>query len=331
VRRNNVHSSRYSRVQKIVIFKNPCDSLYNYYMSNYQNTVIVIAGPTASGKTALAIKLAQHLNTVIISADSRQCFRELNIGVAKPSVEELNTVNHYFISSHSIHDKVTAQVFEEYAVNITNEIFKQNRFIVMAGGTGLYIKAFCEGLDLIPEVDASIRKKVSNEYAAYGMQWLQEQVQQHDYKFWQIAEQQNPRRLMRALEVKLSTGRSILQFRKGTQKVRSFNIIKFGIDISKDELYNNIDTRTNNMINAGLVEEVSSLFSYRNINALQTVGYKEIFEYMGGHDSLNLTIEKIKRNTRQYAKRQLTWFKKDHHIKWVNPDKFSLNFDEHLR
>ena len=136
---------------------------------------------------------------------------------------------------------------------------------------------------------------------------------------------------MRALEVKLSTGRSILQFRKGTQKVRSFNIIKFGIDISKDELYNNIDTRTNNMINAGLVEEVSLLFSYRNINALQTVGYKEIFEYMGGHDSLNLTIEKIKRNTRQYAKRQLTWFKKDHHIKWVNPDKFSLNFDEHLR
>jgi len=331
VRRNNVHSSRYSRVQNIVIFKNPCDSLYNYYMSKYQNTVIVIAGPTASGKTALAIKLAQLLNTVIISADSRQCFRELNIGVAKPSVEELNTVKHYFISSHSIHDKVTAQVFEEYAVNITNEIFKQNRFIVMAGGTGLYIKAFCEGLDLIPEVDASIRKKVSNEYAAYGMQWLQQQVQQHDYKFWQIAEQQNPRRLMRALEVKLSTGRSILQFRKGTQKVRSFNIIKFGIDISKDELYNNIDTRTNNMINAGLVEEVSSLFSYRNINALQTVGYKEIFEYMGGHDSLNLTIEKIKRNTRQYAKRQLTWFKKDHHIKWVNPDKFSLNFDEHLR
>lgn len=299
-------------------------------MSEHQNTVIIIAGPTASGKTALAIKLAQHLNTVIISADSRQCFRELNIGVAKPSVEELNTVKHYFVNSHSIHDNVTAQVFEEYAIDITTEVFKQNRFIVMAGGTGLYIKAFCGGLDLIPEVDASIRKKVNDRYAAYGMQWLQEQVQQYDNEFWQVAEQQNPQRLMRALEVKLSTGRSILQFRKGTQKTRPFNIIKFGIDISKGQLHNNIESRTNNMMNAGLLQEVSSLFPYKHANALQTLGYKELFEYMEGLDSLNSAIEKIKRNTRQYAKRQLTWFRKDPNIQWINADKFSLNFDEYL-
>jgi tRNA dimethylallyltransferase len=299
-------------------------------MSECQNTVIIITGPTASGKTALAIKLAQHLNTVIISADSRQCFRELNIGVAKPSVEELNAVKHYFVNSHSIHDNVTAQLFEEYAINITNEIFKQSRFIVMAGGTGLYIKAFCEGLDLIPEIDASIREKVSDQYAAYGMEWLQEQVQQYDNEFWQVAEQQNPRRLMRALEVKLSTSKSILQFRKGVQKTRSFNIVKFGIDISKEQLYNNIDSRTDNMMKAGLLQEASSLFPYRHINALQTVGYKEIFEYMEGIESLSSSIAKIKRNTRQYAKRQLTWFRKDLDIKWINANKFLLNVDEYL-
>jgi len=298
-------------------------------MSQEKNTVIIIAGPTASGKTALAIELAQKLNTVVISADSRQCFRELNIGVAKPSVKELNTVPHYFINSHSIHDNVTAQVFEEYALNIAREVFMHKKYIIMAGGTGLYIKAFCEGLDKIPEIDASIRENVINNYTAYGLQWLQKQVQQQDPEFWNIAEQQNPQRLMRALEVKMATGKSVNYFRKGAIKQRPFNIIKFSLDISKEQLHHNIEVRTNKMINEGLLAEVESLLAYRNINALQTVGYKELFEYLDGISSLESAIANIKKSTRQYAKRQLTWFRKDPQIKWVKNDELLQDFEKY--
>lgn len=294
-------------------------------------SVIIIAGPTASGKTALAIKMARHFNTSIISADSRQCFQELNIGVARPSPEELNSVKHYFISSHSIKENVTARMFEDYALRAADEIFKRNNVAIMAGGTGLYIKAFCEGLDTIPETDAAIRFQVISNYKNYGLEWLQNEVQLIDPEFWEVAERQNPQRLMRALEVKLATGTSIVQFRKGEKKQRPFNIIKLGLELPKEQLHENIDYRTDQMIANGLAQEAASLKSYRHMNALQTVGYREIFDCFDGAYSLDIAINKIKQHTRQYAKRQLTWFKRDSNIKWAEANVLLAEIDNYLR
>ena len=282
-----------------------------------QQKVIIIVGPTASGKTSLSLQLAAHYKTSIISADSRQCFHELNIGVAKPPGEALHAIKHYFINSHSIHDVVNAQVFETYALNAAQEIFKKNDVAIMAGGTGMYIKAFCDGLDEIPEVELSLREQIINAYKEKGLAWLQPEVQEKDPGFWVVAEQQNPQRLMRALEVVGSTGRSITAFRNNVNKERPFNIIKIGIDISKPQLHANIEKRTDEMVAEGLVEEVGSLYAFKHINALQTVGYKEIFEYMEGKFSLAEAVNQIKINTRQYAKRQLTWFRKDKTIHWL--------------
>ncbi len=282
-----------------------------------ENTVVIIVGPTASGKTALSLKLAQQLNTAIISADSRQCFRELNIGVAKPTPGELQQVKHYFINSHSIYDIVNAQVFERYALSAVDEIFAHNKYAVMVGGTGLYIKAFCEGLDEIPEVEEHIRQEIINQYKTNGLAWLQQQVQVNDADFWAIGEQQNPQRLMRALEVKIATDKSILLFRKTKSVERPFKIIKIGISLPRHILYNNINSRVDGMIRNGLVEEVHAMLPNREINALQTVGYKELFSFFNGACTLSQAIEQIKLNTRHYAKRQLTWFQKDGTIKWM--------------
>ncbi|MEO8712627.1 MAG: tRNA (adenosine(37)-N6)-dimethylallyltransferase MiaA [Parafilimonas sp.] len=285
---------------------------------NKQKTVIIIVGPTASGKTSLSLELAKYFKTSIISADSRQCYKELNIAVAKPSEEALHSIKHYFINSHSIHDNVNAQVFEDYALNAAEEIFIQNDVAIMVGGTGMYIKAFCEGLDDMPHIDLSVRNGIIELYNKNGLLWLQEEVQKKDPEFWENAEQGNPQRLMRALEVVKTTGISITQFRKKTQKKRSFKIIKIGIDLPKLQLQSNIEYRTDEMIKMGLIEEARILFPYKYLNALQTVGYKEIFEYLDKKITLAECIRKIKSNTRQYAKRQLTWFKKDDDINWEN-------------
>jgi tRNA dimethylallyltransferase len=293
-------------------------------MAAKKKKVIIIAGPTAAGKTAVAIKIARQFNTEIISADSRQCYKEMNIGVARPSNEELNLVPHYFIASHSIHEKVTAVTFEEYALEKAGELFQYHDTIVMVGGTGLYIKAFCEGLDELPDIPDSIRNEISYEYQQNGMEWLQQQVQQLDPVFYEIAERQNPQRLMRALEVFKATGRSILDFRKGIKKQRDFDIIKYAVALPKEKLHHNINTRVDRMIEEGLVEEVRSLVPYRHLNALQTVGYKELFDYFDGQCSLKKAIGSIKQNTRQYAKRQLTWFRKDKGYDWKEADQFNL-------
>lgn len=286
-----------------------------------QGTVIIIAGPTASGKTALALRVAEHYKTDIISADSRQCFRELGIAVAKPTQAELERVKHYFINSHSIHDVVNAQVFEEYALKAVAEIFTHNKYAVMVGGTGLYIKAFCEGLDEIPDVDATLRQQVTDGYTLKGMEWLQNEVKVNDPVFWETSEQQNPQRLMRALEVMLATGRSIVSFRKNQPVKRPFNILKFGINLQRQVLYNNINTRVDEMVRNGLLEEAHAMLPYRQINALQTVGYKELFEYFDGNCTKEKAIEQIKTNTRHYAKRQLAWFNRDADIRWKDtPD-----------
>ncbi len=282
-------------------------------------TCVIIAGPTAAGKTSLAISLARHFNTEIISADSRQCFRELNIGVAKPSQEQLQLVKHYFINSHSVEQQVNAALFEQYALQKIEAVFRQHDIAIVAGGTGLYIKAFCDGIDEVPVIDTAIRKKIIEEYEWEGLEWLQQQVQKNDPVYYEKGEIKNPQRLMRALEVKLSTGKSIIDFHTQPKKHRDFNSIKIGLELPKEQLYQNINSRVDAMIKEGLLEEVKQLEPFKQLNALQTVGYRELFGHLAGHLSLEDAIEIIKINTRQYAKRQLTWFKKDSSFLWFSP------------
>ena len=280
--------------------------------------VIIICGPTAVGKTPVAISIAKQFRTEIISADSRQCFKELKIGVARPSDQELKEVSHHFIAVWSIKENINASFFEKFALQKAEELFKIHDIIVMVGGTGLYIKAFCEGLDEIPSIDEAIRKNVIKSYELHGLPWLQEQVKRIDPQFYKVGEIQNPQRLMRALEVVESSGQSILSFRKNKKTERPFSIIKIGLELPKEELHKNINSRVDKMLQEGLVEEVRSLQGFRDVNALQTVGYSEIFEHLDGKSSLANAVEEIKKNTRQYAKRQMTWFKKDKEINWVS-------------
>jgi tRNA dimethylallyltransferase len=288
-------------------------------------TVIIVCGPTAAGKTAVAIELAKKFETEIISADSRQCFKELNIGVARPTETELQTVKHYFIASHSIHEPVNAGSFEQYALKKVDEIFRMHNVAIMVGGTGLYIKAFCEGMDTMPRVLAEVRRSIVMNYEKNGLEWLQRETQKKDPAFYERGEIQNPQRLMRALEVAEATGRSILEFRKGKKEERDFNVRKIGLELPKEELHRNINKRLDGMIEAGLVEEVKRLFPYKHLNALQTVGYAEIFDYLDGKTSLKGAIELIETNTRQYAKRQVTWFKKDKDISWIDARAIDLS------
>ena len=273
-------------------------------------TCIIISGPTAVGKTDYGLELAQKYDTQIISADSRQCYKELNIGVAKPSPEQLKSIQHYFINSHSIHDDVNVKVFEQYALDTVEKIFETNDVAVMVGGTGLYIKAFCEGLDDVPLMNETIRNEITESYKSKGLEWLQKEIQKQDPLYFTTGEIQNPQRMMRALEVKLSTGNSILYFHSGKKIKRDFEIKKINLEIPRNDLYERINKRVDTMMNAGLLKEAESLFAYRHLNALQTVGYKELFDFMEEKILLNKAVEDIKKNTRHFAKRQITWFKK---------------------
>ncbi|MGB3155498.1 MAG: tRNA (adenosine(37)-N6)-dimethylallyltransferase MiaA, partial [Chitinophagaceae bacterium] len=228
-------------------------------------------------------------------------------------------VKHHFIASHSIQEEVTAVTFEQYALKKINKLFQEQDIVVMAGGTGLYIKAFCEGLDSIPAIDPVIREKISKNYEAKGLAWLKQQVEEKDKAFFQTGEINNPQRMMRALEVIECTGESILSFRKEVKAKRNFRIVNIGLNLPKEALHHAIHARVDKMIADGLVEEARLLVPYRNLNALQTVGYAEIFEYLDKKSSLEKAVEKIKTSTRHYAKRQLTWFKKDAEIKWFSP------------
>lgn len=289
-------------------------------MSHKEHTLIVIAGPTAVGKTAMAIRVAQHFQTAIISADSRQCYRELNIGVARPSEVELATVPHYFIASHSVQDNLSAADFAQYTLAQLKQLFQQHKVVVMAGGTGLYIKALCEGLDEIPPVPQSIRDAITKRFEQEGIGWMQDELAKRDPAFWAIAEQQNPRRLQRALEVLEATGQSIISFQKGSQAAHDFNIVYIGIELPREVLYERINQRVDAMIQAGLLQEVQAVQLYANLPALQTVGYTELFDYLEGKWTLDFAVEKIKQHTRNYAKRQMTWFKKDIKFQWFAPD-----------
>jgi tRNA dimethylallyltransferase len=293
-----------------------------------KKTCIVIVGPTAIGKTAFAIQVAQHFNTQIISADSRQCFTQLNIGVAKPSVEELQAVPHYFINSHSINDEVNAGVFEQYALQKVEQIFANNNIAVMVGGTGLYVKAFCQGIDAIPTIPIELRNKITESYTQHGIEWLQQQVEKLDPKYFAKGEIQNPQRLMRALEVVEFTGKSIIDFQQQQKQQRDFSIVKVGLQMPREDLYNRINNRVDAMLNAGLLEEVKNLIPYKKLNALQTVGYTELFDYLDNKIPLDKAVEGIKQNTRHYAKRQVTWFKKDVEINWLTTQHPKTQFEE---
>jgi tRNA dimethylallyltransferase len=286
-----------------------------------RKTVIIITGPTASGKTDLAVETALTFETSIISADSRQCFRELNIGVAKPGNAYLEQVKHLFINSHTIHETVNAAVFESLAKNWCEEIFSRKDVVVMVGGTGLYIKAFRDGLDEIPMVNMEFRKEIQENYRAQGISWLQEAIQKEDPLFFESGEMLNPQRMMRALEVKKSTGRSILAYRSQQKKQNPYRILEFAVDLPRKELYQRIDNRVDAMMEAGLADEVKSLIPYQHLNALQTVGYKELFDQINGKMSMEDSISLIKQNTRNYAKRQLTWLNKNDKLIWL-PDDF---------
>lgn len=286
-------------------------------------------GPTAVGKTSFAIALAKKLGTEIISADARQCYQEMNIGVARPSVEELNTVPHHFIASHSVNEELNASFFENWALDKINSLFEKKDTVVMVGGTGLYIKAFCEGLDLIPAIDASVRENIIQQYEKLGLRWLQKEVSVKDPSYWAKGEQKNPQRLMRALEVMLGTGHSILSFQNKKTIERPFTIIKIGLEIPREQLYERINQRVFTMVEEGLEAEVKSLAAFTHLNALQTVGYSEWAAYFEEKISKEKAIENIQQNTRHYAKRQMTWFKKDPSIQWfdaaiLNPEAILL-------
>ncbi|HMW67747.1 MAG: tRNA dimethylallyltransferase [Bacteroidetes bacterium ADurb.BinA245] len=286
-------------------------------------TAIIICGPTAVGKTAVAIQIAKHLGTEIISADSRQCFKELNIGVARPTEKELQTVPHHFMASHSVNEEVTAVGFEQYALEKIEFLFKKNNVVVLVGGTGLYIKAFEDGLDLIPEINVNIRREIVTNYENLGINWLQQELREKDPVFFKEGEIQNPQRMMRALEVINATGQSILSFRKGKKANRDFKIIKIGLELPKEILHLRIQERVDKMMEQGLLDEVKNMIPYRKRNALQTVGYAELFDYLEGKTELKLAVELIKTHTRQYAKRQMTWFKKDKNIQWFGPNELN--------
>jgi tRNA dimethylallyltransferase len=280
-------------------------------------TLIVIAGPTASGKTALALDLAQRLGTAIISADARQCYQGMAIGSAQPSAEEQAAVKHYFVNQFPVTALQSAASFEKIALDALGEIFAEGRTAIACGGSGLYLRALCEGLDEMPPVDVDIAVSVDAGYREHGIAWLQEALRHEDPAFSDGEALKNPARMMRALSFVRSTGRSILSYRSGRKKQRPFRILKFALDLPREELYARINARTRRMMEAGLPEEARRLLPYRHLPPLQTVGYAELFEHFDGKYTLDAAAEKIAQHTRNYAKRQLTWFRRDAEISWL--------------
>jgi tRNA dimethylallyltransferase len=290
----------------------------------FPKNVIVIVGPTAVGKTAVGISLAKKLQCPVISADSRQFYKELSIGTAKPSTEEMQGVLHYFIDSHSIAEEYNVGKYEKEAISLLEELFKIHNEVIVVGGSGLYIDAICNGFDDLPEADKEIRNRIDNILKQEGINGLQQLLKQLDEVYYHQVDLQNPQRLSRAIEVCLTTGKPYSQFRKGERKKRNFGIIKIGLNTTRELLYERINKRVDEMMNAGLLDEVKRVIPHKQANALQTVGYKELFDFIDGKTDLKTAVDLIKQNTRRFAKRQLTWFKKDDSIQWFHPHEEKL-------
>lgn len=283
-------------------------------------TLIAIVGPTAIGKTALAIKVAQHLDTAIISADSRQFFKEMEIGTAKPSPAELAAAPHHFIGSHHITDFFSTGDFETQAMALLTELFKTKDQVVLVGGSGLYVNALLNGLDDLPDTDLAIRAALNERFQSEGLEAIKAELATLDPEYYAQVDQFNTQRVIRGLEFVLSTGKKLSSFHCNSKKSRPFNILRIGLNTDRGRLYSRINQRVDQMMDMGLLEEVKRLLPYREVNALKTVGYAELFAYLDGTSSLATAVDKIKQNSRRFAKRQLTWFRKDEEIKWFEPE-----------
>lgn len=283
--------------------------------------IIVILGPTGVGKTELCLQVAEHLGVPIINSDSRQIFSEIPIGTAAPTVDQQKRVKHYFVGNHHINDYYSASLFEEDVMQLlTNDLFKQSNTALMSGGSMMYIDAVCNGIDDIPTIDNKTRDWMKERLAQEGLPSLVEELRILDPEHWAIVDQNNPRRIVHALEICHMTGKTYTSFRQNKKKERPFNIIKIGLTREREILYDRINKRVLNMIDNGLVEEALAVYDKRHLNALNTVGFKETFEYLDGLTTMEQTIYKIQSNTRRYCRKQLTWFKRDEKISWFNPD-----------
>ncbi|MFB5946560.1 tRNA (adenosine(37)-N6)-dimethylallyltransferase MiaA [Albibacterium profundi] len=285
----------------------------------YAKTLVCIVGPTAVGKTSMAIDLANAYQTEIISADSRQFYKEMNIGTAKPNAEELAAAPHHFIDSHSISQDYSAGDFEVDALKLLEQLFEKHNIVILTGGSGLFVNAVCYGLDKLPKPAAGVRETLTRTYESEGVTYLQERLKEVDPEYYNEVDHGNPQRMIRALEVFETTGLAFSKWRKKDLELRNFNILPIGLHMDRELLYERINKRVDNMIRNGLLDEVKKLLPYREKGPLQSVGYSELFDYLDGTISLERAIELIKRNSRRYAKRQLTWFKKMPEIEWFQP------------
>lgn len=289
-------------------------------MNSSAKFLLVVVGPTAVGKTSLCLKLAKKFNTEIISADSRQFYKETEIGTAKPSIKERSEVPHHFIGHKSIFDSYDVKIFEKDTLKLLEKLFENKDLVILTGGSGLFVDVVCNGMDEIPGVEPGIRKALIELYEHKGIEHLQSELRQVDPAYYQEVDLKNPQRLMRALEVSRATGKPYSSFRKKHKQQRPFEVIKVGLKRERADLYQRIDLRMDQMIEEGLFEEAYSLFPFRYLNALQTVGYSEIFGYLEGKYDKEEAIRLLKRNSRRYAKRQMTWFRRDQEITWFHPE-----------
>ena len=285
-----------------------------------EKTLIVITGPTAVGKTALCLDVAKHFHIPIINADSRQIFRELKIGTAPPTEAQMQQVHHDFVGILGLDDYYSASLFEQQVLELLGRQFLSSDYALMAGGSMMYIDAVCDGIDDIPTIDDQTRTTMKQRLADEGLEALCDELRQRDPEYYEIVDRQNPRRVVHALEICLMTGKTYTSFRKREKRQRPFNIIKIGLNRPREELYERINRRVDQMMADGLLEEAKALYPKRHLNALNTVGYKELFDYIDGRWPLEEAVERIKGNTRRYARKQLTWFKKDESIRWFHPD-----------
>lgn len=287
---------------------------------NNGKTLIVLIGPTGVGKTDLSIRIAEKYNSPIISADSRQLYSELKIGTAAPSEEYLKRIKHYFVGTLKLTDYYSAAQYESDVMELLDALFKNHDTILLTGGSMMYIDAICKGIDDIPTVDSETRRMMMEKYENEGLERLCLELKLLDPEYYSIVDLKNPKRVIHALEICYMTGKTYTSFRTGNKKQRPFNILKIGLSRDRDELYERINRRVDIMISEGLIDEVKSVYKYKELNSLNTVGYKEIIQYLDGNWTLDYAIDKIKQNSRIYSRKQMTWFKRDNEINWFNPD-----------